>query len=104
MSANPQVVTVDTAFVWDGVTQRLARGTVLDVPPNSPLLGAIGLENLTPMFRAGSTALPPEQPAEAPEDAPAKDETPATAAKKTAAKTTADTPEKGAADAKEAAP
>jgi hypothetical protein len=40
---------VDTVFRWDGAPQRLARGTVLDVPPGSALLAAIGPQNLAPL-------------------------------------------------------
>jgi len=59
MSANPRVVAVDTTFAWDGATQRLARGTVLDVPPGSALLAAIGPRNLVPL---GATTPLPEPP------------------------------------------
>jgi hypothetical protein len=56
MSANPRVVAVDTVFRWDGAPQRLARGTVLDVPPGSALLAAIGPRNLVPL--GAKTPLP----------------------------------------------
>jgi hypothetical protein len=68
MSANPQVVTVDTTFTWDHAPQRLARGTILDVPPDSALLAAIGAHRLVPMFGAPATVA--AEPAEEPQDAP----------------------------------
>jgi len=65
MALNPQVVTADTWVTWDGVSQRIPRGTVIDVPPLSaaftgllalqtgffpdPLMTAIGAGNLTPL-------------------------------------------------------
>jgi hypothetical protein len=87
MSANPQVVAVDTTLFWDGVTQRLPRGTVLDVAPNSALLAAIGREHLVPL--GATSALPPEEPPakeapteKPPEEAPAAPPKPVTQAKK----------------------
>ena len=32
MAANPQVVNTDITPTWDGVVQRIPRGTVIDVP------------------------------------------------------------------------
>lgn len=65
MASNPQVVTADTWVTWDGVLQRVPRGTIIDVPPLSaafagllalqsgfppdPLMTAIGAGNLTPL-------------------------------------------------------
>jgi hypothetical protein len=65
MAANPEVVTADAVVTWDGVAQRIQRGTIIDVPPLSaafagllalqsgfppdPLMTAIGAGNLTPL-------------------------------------------------------
>lgn len=49
MAGSPRIVTRDTGFRWDGAVQRLTRGTVLDVPPDSQLEDAIGAENLAPL-------------------------------------------------------
>ena len=46
MSGNPRVITADTTITWDGASQRLARGTVMDVPPGGALEEAIGRERL----------------------------------------------------------
>jgi hypothetical protein len=73
MGANPRVVTQDTDFRWDGVSQRLRRGQIIDVPADGPLEKAIGPDRLVPLF--GSTATP-----EAPEAAE-QEETPAPKAK-----------------------
>ena len=69
MSANPQVVAVDTVFRWDGAPQRLARGTVVDVAAGSPLEQAIGKDRLVPL---GARAARPEPAAVT--DAAAEDE------------------------------
>ncbi|HEY2085614.1 MAG TPA: hypothetical protein VGH54_06210 [Mycobacterium sp.] len=43
-----RIVTEDVEFPWDGVTQRLTRGQMLDVVPDSALERAIGSQNLRP--------------------------------------------------------
>lgn len=69
MAGSPRVVTVDTVIQWDGVSQRLPRGQVIDVPPGSKLEAAIGLERLVPL---GATATSrPAEPAEPAEPAAA---------------------------------
>ena len=35
MAANPYVLNVDVVIVWDGVSQRIPRGTVIDTPASS---------------------------------------------------------------------
>lgn len=47
MAANPQIVNVDVTVTWDMVSQRIARGTLIDVPSGSQLQTAIGSGNLT---------------------------------------------------------
>jgi len=47
MAANGQVVNTDVTITWDGASQRIARGTVIDVPNPSALRTAIGAGNLT---------------------------------------------------------
>jgi hypothetical protein len=49
MAENPCVVTDDVTFEWDGAEQRLARGTIIDVPAGGPLEDAIGRGSLAPM-------------------------------------------------------
>lgn len=61
MAANPRVVTVDRQIFWDGVTQRLPKGQVLDVPPDSALEREIGRDYLVPM--PGADAQEPEKAA-----------------------------------------
>lgn len=46
MAANPKLVTTDITVTWDGVSQRIPRGTVIDVPAGSALLTALGSGNL----------------------------------------------------------
>ena len=46
MAGRPCAVTADAEITWDGVSQRLTRGTVLDVPPGGALEQAIGLDRL----------------------------------------------------------
>lgn len=58
MAGNPRIVTEDTTFFWDGAPQRLPRGQVIDVPPDSALELAIGAHRLVPMFGAPPAALP----------------------------------------------
>jgi len=40
MAANPQVVNTDLSIVYDGVTSRLQRGAVIDMPSGSALANA----------------------------------------------------------------
>jgi hypothetical protein len=49
MAANGYVVNVDVVIVWDGVSQRIPRGTVIDTPASSGanLAATIGAGNLT---------------------------------------------------------
>lgn len=47
MAANPQVLNTDVTITWDGASQRIARGTVIDVPNPSALRTTIGAGNLT---------------------------------------------------------
>lgn len=68
MAGNPRIVTEDTAFTWDHASQRLARGTVIDVPADSALERAIGQDRLVPLAAAAP------QPALAPGEAPAAEE------------------------------
>jgi hypothetical protein len=46
MGANVRMVTVDTAFTYDGVSQRIQAGTLVDIPAGSALETAIGVGNL----------------------------------------------------------
>ncbi len=41
MAANGQLVTADVTITWDGVSQRIPRGTVIDVPAGSALTTAL---------------------------------------------------------------
>ena len=47
MAANPRIVNTDITVTWDGVSQRIPRGTIIDVPAGSALLTALGSSNLT---------------------------------------------------------
>ena len=49
MAANGYVVNVDVVITWDGVSQRIPRGTVIDTPASSGsnLAATIGASNLT---------------------------------------------------------
>jgi hypothetical protein len=49
MAANPRVVTTDINLTWDGVTTRVRRGTVVDIPAGGPLETAYGAGNLVAM-------------------------------------------------------
>lgn len=48
MAANPQLVTTDITITYDGVSQRITRGTVIDMPVGSALATALGA-NVTPL-------------------------------------------------------
>jgi hypothetical protein len=63
MSASPRTVAVDTVFLWDGAPQRLARGQVMDVTPDSALERAIGRDRLASL--RGTPLPPPVEPVEA---------------------------------------
>jgi len=49
MALNPYVVATDVTITWDGVSQRIMRGTVIDTPASSGsnLAATIGAGNLT---------------------------------------------------------
>ena len=49
MAANGYVLNVDVVVTWDGVSQRIPRGTVIDTPASSGtnLAATIGAGNLT---------------------------------------------------------
>ena len=47
MAANGKIVNTDITVTWDGVSQRIARGTVIDVPASGSLITALGAGNLT---------------------------------------------------------
>ena len=49
MAANGYVLNADVVVVWDGVSQRIPRGTVIDTPASSGtnLAATIGAGNLT---------------------------------------------------------
>ena len=70
------MVTEDVHFPWDGVSQRLGRGTVLDVVPGSPLEDAIGAGNLRPLHAVAAQPAAAEPPAGVtdPPDAPSESE------------------------------
>jgi hypothetical protein len=59
MSANARILAVDAEITWDGVTQRLPRGQVIDVAPGGALEKAIGRERLVPLYRPLVTAPAP---------------------------------------------
>jgi hypothetical protein len=40
MASNPCIVTADTVITWDHSSQRVARGTIVDIPPGSALEAA----------------------------------------------------------------
>lgn len=67
MGANPRIVTEDVTFQWDGVSQRLPRGQVMDVTPGSALERAIGVQRLRPL--GAVAAQPPAEPAKPAEEA-----------------------------------
>ena len=79
MAGHPRVVTEDVIFHWDGVSQRLPRGQVMDVTPGSALERAIGRNRLRPVGAVTQAAEEPEPKEEAEPAAPAK---PKAAAKK----------------------
>ena len=56
MAANPQIVNTDVTVTWDFVSQRIPRGTLIDVPAGSALMTAIGSSNLTAVGAARQTS------------------------------------------------
>lgn len=62
MAANPRTVAVETWIEWDGVSQRLPRGQVMDVTPGGALERAIGRDRLVP-FGPAPVQPPAEEPA-----------------------------------------
>lgn len=62
MGANPRIVTEERWIAWDGVSQRLPKGQVMDVPPGSALERAIGVQYLVPL--GGVAARPAAEPVE----------------------------------------
>jgi hypothetical protein len=78
MAGSPRIVTEDRTIEWDGVSQRLPRGQVIDVPPGSKLEDAIGAEHLVPLGATAAQPPPEPEPAVAEKPAPAKPRTAAT--------------------------
>ena len=85
MAGNPRIVTADVAFTWDGASQRLPRGQVIDVPAGSALEDAIGPGNLAPLTAPAAVPAAPavQEPAEAPEPQEQPAEQPAPRARRT---------------------
>ncbi len=81
MGLSPRIVTEDVTLNWDGVSQRLPKGQVIDVAPGSPLERAIGAGRLIPFGTPPPTAAQAAAPAEV---APRQDK-PAVPVKPTAA-------------------
>lgn len=80
MAANPRIVTAERWIAWDGVSQRVPKGQVLDVPPGSALEREIGREYLVPLGAAA--AQPPAEEAALAEEPEAPAAKPKGAAKK----------------------
>jgi len=72
MAVSPRIVTADRQIFWDGVTQRLPKGQVLDVPPGSALEREIGRDYLVPLPGADVAQPPAAETAPQEETAPAK--------------------------------
>lgn len=93
---SPRIVTENLTFTWDHAAQRLARGTLIDVPAGSALEAAIGVHRLRPLRNTAPAPAPAPAPvpvpAPAPETAPAK---PQPAPKSRAAAKTAAAPDGG---------
>lgn len=70
MGTRPCVVTADVPILWDGVTQRLPKGQVMDVPPDSALEAEIGLQNLATLSGVPLAAPEPAMPEKAAQDEP----------------------------------
>jgi hypothetical protein len=54
MGANVRIVKADTTFTYDGVSQSVAMGTIIDIPAGSALETAIGAGNLAALGAAGT--------------------------------------------------
>jgi hypothetical protein len=65
MGISPRIVAEDVVFLWDGAPQRLPKGQIIDVAPNSPLERAIGRHRLVPHGLPAASP-PPSPPAETP--------------------------------------
>lgn len=88
MPGHPNVITADTSVMWDGVAQRLARGTIIDVTPGSALETAIGREYLAPITgTAAHGSGPVPETAAVKEAAEPADGSPPSGTKTTASKT-----------------
>jgi hypothetical protein len=70
MGISPRIVTEDVRFLWDGVSQRLPKGQIIDVVPGSALEQAIGAQRLVPMPGTAPQTLPQEPPEPLPAVAP----------------------------------
>jgi len=59
MAANGYVVNTDVTITWDGVSQRIPRGTVIDTPASSGsnLAATIGAGNLTALTSQQTAAM-----------------------------------------------
>lgn len=84
MAISPRIVTQERWISWDGVTQRLPKGQVLDVPPGSALEREIGRDFLVPL--PGSAPVAETAPALAPAEKPAPQEEAARAMPRASAK------------------
>jgi hypothetical protein len=67
MGANVRMVNTDTVFTYDGASQRIQAGTLIDVPAGSALETAIGVGNLTSLSVSQDTIdaggdTPPDDP------------------------------------------
>jgi len=72
MAVSPRIVTADRQIFWDGVTQRLPKGQVLDVPPGSALEREIGRDFLVPLPGSAPVAEAVTGLEEKPEPVPVK--------------------------------
>lgn len=52
MAANPMILTADVTVTYDGASQRIMRGTLIDVPNPSAIRTAIGAGNLAALTAA----------------------------------------------------
>lgn len=86
MAISPRIVTQERWISWDGVTQRLPKGQVLDVPPGSALEREIGRDFLVPLPGSAPVAEHGRAPAPAPAEKPAPREEPAPAKSSATAK------------------
>jgi hypothetical protein len=77
MGLSPRVVTEDVVFLWDGAPQRLPKGQVIDVAPDSPLERAIGRQRLIPHGLPAASPAPAAAPAAAEAVVPRQDKPPA---------------------------